>query len=282
MPQQWRNSQFLLGIEGLALLREWLTGDEVAIGARVREIEELCRRYGDPPEGDAFEADEISASTGYNVLAGMYDDVKNPLIAAEEPSVRGLLDGLEKGRVVDAACGTGRHASYLAQRGHAVTAVDALQAMLLEAKKKVPGAAFVQGDLNALPLGTNSHDAAVCALALGHLRELRPAVGELARVVRPGGEIVLSDIHPFAAVTGAHSVVPTGDGRFGVLRNEFHPHSSYVDAFRDAGLEVLACLEPLWETDLYGGGGVLDPIREAAATALDGLPFALIWRLRVG
>jgi hypothetical protein len=67
----------------------------------------------------------------------------------------------------------------------------------------------------------------------------------------------------------------------GGLEQRLHLRSPYFDAFRRYGLSVVACTEPPFEAAKYGREGPLDSIREAAAMALDGLPFALIWHLRV-
>src|SRR5205823_10842159 len=74
---------------------------------------------------------EVGAVEGYEQMAGWYDDADNVIIATEEPSVRALLDQLPAGAtVLDAACGTGRHAAYLASGGRQVIGVDQSQAML--------------------------------------------------------------------------------------------------------------------------------------------------------
>jgi ubiquinone/menaquinone biosynthesis C-methylase UbiE len=73
-----------------------------------------------------------------------------------------------------------------------VIGVDSSAQMLERAAAKVPGATFVLGDLDRLPLEDRAVDAAVCALALSHLPDLRPAVGELARVLRPGGRLIVA------------------------------------------------------------------------------------------
>jgi ubiquinone/menaquinone biosynthesis C-methylase UbiE len=282
MSQKWRVSQLLLGIEGLALLRRWLTGNAGEIDARVREIEELCRRYRDPSPGDVIDVEREDADppAGYDALAEIYDHVDNSLIATEEPPMRALLDALPIGRVLDAACGTGRHTAHLVDRGHSVTGVDGSWSMLRQAAAKAPTASLVRGSLTALPVATNSHDAALCALALSHLPDVRPAIRELARVVRPGGDVVLSDIHPLVPLTGGQAAALVGEGRVAVVRNHSHLVSDYLAAFSAAALEIVGCAEPLYDAARYGAQGSLADIEEATAMALDGLPFALLWHLR--
>ena len=94
--------------------------------------------------------------------------------------------------MLDAACGTGRHAAYLAGAGWEVTGVDASEAMLDRAQARLPDADLRVGELSALPVAEETFTGAVCALALSRLPEIGPAIAELARVLRPGGRLVLS------------------------------------------------------------------------------------------
>ena len=83
-------------------------------------------------------------------------------------------------------------------RGREVIGVDSSEEMLARARAKLPQADLRAGDLAALPVAGGSCAGAVCALALSHLEELAPSVAELARVLRPGGRLVISNPHPFA------------------------------------------------------------------------------------
>ena len=67
--------------------------------------------------------------------------------------VRKILDGLPRGRALDAACGTARHAEYLVSLGYSVIGVDSTPQMLAVAKAKLPDAEFREGDLHRAPAG---------------------------------------------------------------------------------------------------------------------------------
>src|SRR5260370_42244114 len=82
----------------------------------------------------------------------------------EEPVVREIIDGLPPGRALDAACGTGRHAAYLAARSHVVTGVDISPGMLAVATAKLPGVDFRHRDLRPPPLPDAAADPGVVAL----------------------------------------------------------------------------------------------------------------------
>jgi ubiquinone/menaquinone biosynthesis C-methylase UbiE len=113
----------------------------------------------------------------------------------EDPIVREIVDALPPGIALDAACGTGRHAEYLSMRGHQVVGVDSSPDMLQRARTRVPRAEFRQGDLDQLPLPNDHVDLVVCALALTHVSDLKPVITEFARVLRPGGHLVIIDVH---------------------------------------------------------------------------------------
>jgi SAM-dependent methyltransferase len=258
------------------LLRHFPEKDEGWIRDRVAAIERACREID---RHEVFELFDADPDRGYAAWAPTYDEVseRNPLIAVETPVVSRILEDLPSGRALDAACGTGRWAAFLADRGHDVLGVDASDEMLDVARIKVPAARFRVGQLTSLPVSDGWADLVVCALALTHVEDLGAAINELGRAVRPGGRLVLSDMHPFPVLLGAHAIV-SGDGPQAFIRNLFHPHATYLDTFRDAGLGVLDCHEPEF-TENEIAGSVPDELVGLAAEAIVGVPGALIWEL---
>ena len=145
-------------------------------------------------------------------------------------------------RVLDAACGTGRHTIHAAGLGHDVTGVDASPWMLGQAAVKNPDLSLVEGKIDALPFPTDEFDAAICALLFDHLPRIDHAIGELARVVRPGGRLLISNIHPTMALAGAHASFRDANGEPNFMRSYHHSVSSYLgpcSAFD--GLTVVDC-----------------------------------------
>jgi ArsR family transcriptional regulator len=103
--------------------------------------------------------------------------------------------------VGDLGCGTGALAEALAPHVARVEAVDASPAMLAAARARLAGVENVavrEGTLEALPLADDSLDAAVLLLVLHHVPDPPAALAEVARVVRPGGRVVLGDMVPHA------------------------------------------------------------------------------------
>ncbi len=109
----------------------------------------------------------------------------------------GLLD--EEATVADLGCGTGQFAATVAPFVGRVLAVDGSAAMLAAARRRlVPHENVVlkQGDLEALPLEDGEADLAVLLLVLHYLPQPAAALAEAARVVKPGGRLLVVDMMP--------------------------------------------------------------------------------------
>jgi SAM-dependent methyltransferase len=292
---------YLLGLEGVALLRAYCgEHDRDFTLARFRELQAFL----ESPEalGDGVEAQPISTREGYDLWAPVYDEPGNQLLELEQPVVQEILAGLPIGVALDAGCGTGRHSAYLAALGHDVIGVDTSAAMLARAREKVPRAVFHEADLLDLPLADDSVDLVVSALVLTHLPDLGRALGELVRVLRPGGHLVVSDSRGLIGDVGLPLVRVGPGGEVGYMPTYARLASDYLAAALPLGLEVRRCEEPrrpsplLGEdgTDLRGGArppahvpgnppGIwsLHPIAPAAANAFwQGRPAVIVWHFQ--
>lgn len=116
-------------------------------------------------------------------------------------AVAAMLDFLDQGgaggEILDAGCGPGVHSIRAAQRGFRVLAVDASASVLQEAERRATTAGvaqqirFVQQDLTRMEIADASVPAAFCWGVVIHIPEIDRALGELARVVSPGGRLAL-------------------------------------------------------------------------------------------
>jgi SAM-dependent methyltransferase len=270
--------ELLLGIEGLALLRRMFAGDDEEARTRIREVRRLVG--DDATFALSADAPELGVRDGYAAWAATYDKPGNPLIATEEPVVRTILDRMVPGRALDAACGTGRHTRRLLDGGHEVTGLDGSPEMLERARTRAPNAAFVLGDLHDLPVASGAFDLAVCALAFDHVRDIGRPIAELSRVVRRGGHVIVSDIHPVMTAIGGTAYFRDAHGGSAFMRNHGHVHSEYLDAFSAAGLTVVRCFEPRFgEEAVWAQGLGMAFVPEATRAAYYGLPGALVWEL---
>lgn len=271
--------EYFLGVQGFAVMR-WCVLDPGRARARVQEMRDVLGSWDDKPNSFRIPVKEHDVASGYERWAPNYDG-PNPAIEQEEPFVRPMLDALAPGDALDAACGTGRHAAYLAARGHRVIGVDATEGMLAVARAKLPAADFRAGRLEALPVDDASVDVVTCSLALTHVADLRPVFAEFGRVLRPGGQLITSDMHPMVTLTGGMAGFPNDDGSRDLryVRNITHRISDYVGAMTDAGLKIEECHEPAASEELLGRtfpSYALYP--QATLDAMLGLPYLLIWR----
>ncbi len=273
----FRHGHYLLGIEGLALLRAGARRGGDPVEPRVQEIRQIAARLDENPYSARRDLPASDVQAGYSSWAQTYDQPGNDTIALEEPIVHSLLDELPSGRVLDAACGTGRHAAYLAAAGHHVIGVDGSEPMLAQARRRLPGADLRVGELTRLPLEDDSVSATVCALALSHLPEIAPAVAELGRVLSRGGRLIVSDPHPVASgLLGWRAVYTDEAGQRRMIPEYPHLHSEYIDAFRTAGLVVRRLIEP-GLTPAQARERAKGQHEEAFAQALTGLPAVIVW-----
>jgi ubiquinone/menaquinone biosynthesis C-methylase UbiE len=267
--------ELLVGVEGLAILRNLYDSTDEDAGRRLRELRELL----DAATYDHAEATpEFDPREGYSLWSDSYDEPGNPIVALEEAVVHELVRSVLAGRALDAACGTGRHAAHLVQMGHEVVGVDLTPDMLARARERVPDAKFEAGDLRSLPADDATFDLIVCGLALAHLPELDSPVRELARVLAPGGRLIVSVLHPFQALLGWHAPFTGSDGQRGFVREHPHLHAEYLSAFAKAGLALRACVEPqITDQEVTAKRRAFRHIPEATAEAYLGLPAVLVW-----
>ncbi len=102
-------------------------------------------------------------------------------------------------RVIDLACGTGDIAFALAARGARVVGVDLTFRMLELARRRIgagaPAVATIAGDMLALPIATGTADLVSTGYGLRNVPDLVGALGEIHRVLRPGGRLVSLDFN---------------------------------------------------------------------------------------
>ena len=288
---------YLLGLEGVALLRAF-TGefDRDFVEARIAEIRTVLA--DEALANAAVEVDRVDTVAGYRLWSATYDR-PNSAFDIDEPVVKEIVDSLPVGVALDAACGTGRYAQFLAERGHRVIGVDGSPDMLARAHARVPRGEFLLGDLHQLPVADAEVDLVVCALALTHISTLRPVIAEFARVLRPGGHLVISDMHPERVVQGSIPSVRGADGRPGRLSAYRHLIGDYLRAALPVGLHVRRCEEPGMPTneppqppDLTNTFGAVGPwelwpwcladmVPEATRAASAGAPVLVIWHFQL-
>lgn len=97
-------------------------------------------------------------------------------------------------RVLDGCCGTGDLALAAEAAGGRVTGLDFSERMLERARRKSSTVEWVRGDLLELPFEDGSFDAATVGFGVRNVADLERGLGELARVLRPGGRLGILEI----------------------------------------------------------------------------------------
>jgi SAM-dependent methyltransferase len=179
-------------------------------------------------------------------------------------------------RVLDVGCGEGQVARHLAAHGGDVVGLDPTPSQLAVARDRGGGPRYGRARADALPCRDGAFDAVLVCLALEHVDRFEAAIGEVARVLEPGGTFLLLLCHPLLQAPGSGWIDDrvTGDHYWRVgeylrddavvdevapgvsLRFLHRPLSRYVNAMGHAGLLIEHMEEPAppeqLVTDVWG------------------------------
>lgn len=180
------------------------------------------------------------------------------------PLVRDHLAGAR--RVIDVGTGEGQIARALASDNVEVIGVDPTTAQMELAAARAGGPVYAQGGAGALPIRSASADGVVVCLVFEHVDDLEGAIGEVARVLEPGGRLLLFLNHPLLQTPGSGMIVdhildpPETYWRIGpylpeavtveevqkgvFVRFVHRPLSRYVNTIIDTGMVLEAMIEP--------------------------------------
>ncbi len=190
----------------------------------------------------------------------------NPFLAAyDRPAILAMAGDLQGQRVLEVGCATGVLTEALVERGATVDAIDLNPDFIARAQARLGGrAAFHVADIaTPLPLsGSGTFDLVVASLVLHYLLDWTVPLSEFARMLRPGGALVLSTHHPSADLEIAEPTVDYLDtvlltdtweigGRPFTVRFYHRPLSAIVDALADAGFLIERVPEPMPDADAF-------------------------------
>jgi hypothetical protein len=240
---------YLLGLEGIALLDAW-AGDHDR-GFTEARLAEIRRLLDDQKLRDrGVPAQRVSTITAYQQQSASYDAQGGRRAVRHRRAGRGRLPqrpGARRGagcrlrdrpvrRVPRQARASGHRHRQLT--GHARPRAAACP------RRRVPGGEFHVAELGRLPLPDDSVDVIVCALALVHVPRLWPVLAEFARVLPPGGDLIISDVHHDVVTRG--SVIKAGGpaGEPCIAATCRHRPGDYLRAALSLGLQARRCEEP--------------------------------------
>lgn len=190
----------------------------------------------------------LNVLDGYDQWAPIYESGPNPLIAIEEKTTIGLMKDIGGKIVLDLGCGTGRYCALLAGQGATVIGVDQSPKMLDSAKAKIsPVCQFEvrQGTIDKMNFSDGFFDLVISALTFSHMPDIGPTLRQVGRVLKKKGEVIISDIHPFWAVSG-HDYAEFFDGKGQEYRVPQYPHliEEYWGLFKRNNMRIADIFEP--------------------------------------
>jgi len=206
------------------------------------EYHRLVKQYYDGPAG------WFTVVTG--VLTG-HETLACRIMGPHGFDIRGCK------RVLDAGCGNGRYLRVLlrlADAGATLIGCDLSQGMLRRARRRLTNDRpfLLATDLRQLPYREGSFDAAVCGWVLEHLQDMRLGLRELARVLRPGGKLLVLTTE--RTLTGA------------ICSRIYHSRTTHRADLRAACTECgLEWHRELWWSSLHrvlGLGGIVVELRK--------------------
>jgi demethylmenaquinone methyltransferase/2-methoxy-6-polyprenyl-1,4-benzoquinol methylase len=134
----------------------------------------------------------------FDRIASVYDLMNSVMTAGMHQRWRERTADLAQvgagSRALDVATGTGDLAIALAERDADVVGVDFAEKMLEIARRKAPGLEFRSGNALALDFPDDSFDAATVGFGARNFDDLDRGLAEMARVVKPGGRVVVLEI----------------------------------------------------------------------------------------
>jgi ubiquinone/menaquinone biosynthesis C-methylase UbiE len=204
----------------------------------------------------------VSATEGYRLWADTWDTTASPIAALEHRTLLPWIESLAPCRAIDVGCGTGRWTGRLSAIG-----IDASPAMLtVAARKEGLRGRLAVADAAALPVASGAADLVLCTLTFGHIRDQAGAMREFARILQPGGTLILTDFHPAAAARGWRRTF-RANGQVYELEN--HPYIVPQLCAMANGLSLQSVAEATIgepERDLFHRSGRPDLFEAACAT----------------
>ncbi|WP_020406191.1 class I SAM-dependent methyltransferase [Hahella ganghwensis] len=184
----------------------------------------------------------VTVENGYAVWSEHYDSFSNPMTYIVEKHLADMLDmnTSTTGPVLELGCGTGRNLAHMIDLGLSEgIGMDISEDMLNIARQKIQNTSFsvTRHNLNeALPQASGSIGTVLISLVLEHIQDIDRVISEAARVLVPGGQLIIFEIHPFQRLNGrrAHYQDESGEDQF--LPSYPHLIKDYVGAAKTAGL----------------------------------------------
>jgi SAM-dependent methyltransferase len=178
-----------------------------------------------------------------------------------------MLDRVGSGRfrsALDVGCGEGRFCRMLKAAGVATIGIDPTPQLIETARRRDPAGDYRSGRAEKLEFAGENFDLVVSYLTLVDIPDFRAAIGEMARVLKPGGSLLIANLTSFTSACAERGWVEDSNGRsvhFPVdryldefpfwfewagirIENWHRPLAAYMAAFLQNGLHLTFFAEP--------------------------------------
>lgn len=190
-------------------------------------------------------SNKIENETGFNRMAYdvwsvFYDTYPNPTVAIDDLFFPHVYANVRSQNVLEIGCGTGRHTVRLLASQNKVTGIDISEGMLAVLRDKItnPLLTLVQGDFLATPIPNAPFDSIATSLVLEHVFDLDIFFDCARRVLRPGGRIYISEIHPARTRNGVFAHFKNTNGLEVHLKSVSHSSDAIRLAAHQNGFKV--------------------------------------------
>lgn len=179
------------------------------------------------------------------------------------------------GRMLDVGCGEGRFCRMAAERGLEIVGIDPTVDLLARAQALHPSGRYIEGMAEELPFEDASFDVVVFYMTLIDIPDFRAALAEAVRVLRPGGRLLISNLHPYVTARprnwpgeGGHWIEEDGERRYLAL-DDMMEERGYVAAWGD--IRIINYHRPLsaYMAPLLEAGMALRQFEDPPCTAPD-------------
>jgi len=165
-------------------------------------------------------------------------------------------------RALDIGCGEGRFCRMLQPHGVEITGIDPTPALIAAARARDRECTYLEAAAERLPFDDNAFDVVISYLSLIDIPDMHAAISEMARVLSPGGAVLIANLNSFNTAcngwvkgdAGEHLYFPIDnylqersiwiEYRGIRVMNHHRPMSTYMRAILDAGLRMTYFDEP--------------------------------------
>lgn len=170
---------------------------------------------------------------GYDLFAPYYDESLKFLSGFEKGRLFSIFGDLKGKKVLDLGCGTGRVLGELKLFGAEVVAADISKEMLKSVEKKHPDVQTIVADAENLPFENESFDAVIATFLIVHLKDPQIAFDEIYRVLKDGGDFLLTNINQRKAPK-----LKTPKGEI-VIQSYYHRPADVVDKLEKSLFKIV-------------------------------------------